>query len=280
MNTFTAPDGTRLAYHPVGDGAALVCLPGGPMRASAYLGDLGGLSAHHRLILLDLRGTGASAEPTDHATYRRDRQVDDVEALRVDLGLDRIDLFGHSAGGTLALAYAARYPHRLGRVVLACPSPRAVDLEITADDRRRVVEQRRGEPWFAEALPALQRVMAGTGTSGDEAAIAPFSHGRWDAAARAYDALGESQRSAMAAKAYYSAGGVDPQAIRSALSHLHAPVLLLAGEYDLAVPPECAARYAGLFLHAELVVQPGAGHNGWLDDPQWFVETVTRFLGG
>ncbi|NUK21095.1 alpha/beta fold hydrolase, partial [Streptomyces lunaelactis] len=56
--TFSAYDGTMLAYHLVGEGEPLICLPGGAMRASAYLGDLGGLSTHRQLVLLDLRGTG------------------------------------------------------------------------------------------------------------------------------------------------------------------------------------------------------------------------------
>jgi pimeloyl-ACP methyl ester carboxylesterase len=56
--TFDAADGTRLACHQTGQGRPLLCLPGGPMQASAYLGDLGGLSAHRALVLLDLRGTG------------------------------------------------------------------------------------------------------------------------------------------------------------------------------------------------------------------------------
>jgi pimeloyl-ACP methyl ester carboxylesterase len=88
MVIFAGTDGTRLAYHQAGEGRPLLCVPGGPMQASAYLGDLGGLSAHRSLVLLDLRGTGASAIPADPATYRCDRQVDDVEALRVHLGLD------------------------------------------------------------------------------------------------------------------------------------------------------------------------------------------------
>lgn len=45
MPSLYAPDGTELAYHVRGEGASLVCLPGGPGRASARLGDLGGLSA-------------------------------------------------------------------------------------------------------------------------------------------------------------------------------------------------------------------------------------------
>ena len=81
MPRLTAPDGTELAYHVRGEGDPLIVLPGGPMRASAYLGDLGGLAAHRRLILLDLRGTGDSAVPADPATYRCDRQVDDVEVV-------------------------------------------------------------------------------------------------------------------------------------------------------------------------------------------------------
>ena len=65
MARFWSSDGTRLAYHRLGDGQPLVCLPGGPMQASAYLGDLGGLATDRALVLLDLRGTGESAEPRD-----------------------------------------------------------------------------------------------------------------------------------------------------------------------------------------------------------------------
>jgi pimeloyl-ACP methyl ester carboxylesterase len=63
MAIFDGADRTRLTYHQAGEGRPLICVPGGPMQASAYLGDLGGLSAHRRLVLLDLRGTGASAIP-------------------------------------------------------------------------------------------------------------------------------------------------------------------------------------------------------------------------
>ena len=51
-------------------------------------------------------------------------------------------------------------------------------------------------------------------------------------------------------------------------------MLLLAGEYDVGLPPRDAAGYAGLFEHAELAVQPGARHFPWLGDPAWFTRTV------
>jgi pimeloyl-ACP methyl ester carboxylesterase len=65
--TFSAHDGTGLAYHVFGAGVPVICLPGGPMLDSAYLGDLGGLSAHRQLIIVDPRGTGQSAIPADAA---------------------------------------------------------------------------------------------------------------------------------------------------------------------------------------------------------------------
>ncbi|WP_346533701.1 alpha/beta hydrolase [Micromonospora sp. DPT] len=278
MATFDTADGTRLAYHLVGAGDPLICLPGGPMLASAYLGDLGGLSAHRSLAPLDLRGTGESAVPADPATYRYDRLVDDVEALRVHLGRDRIDLLGHSAGGSLAVLYAARHPDRVARLALVNPSPRPVNLEITDLDRREVAELRRGEPWFPEAFAAFERIWSGAPTAEDWAAITPFTHGRWDATRQARLAREEGDRNRDAATAYYAAGGPDPDATRSALTRLEAPVLLLTGEYDVALPPKRAAEYAGLFPQGQLAVQPGGGHYPWLDDPASFVETLTAFL--
>ena len=278
MVTFDAADGTRLAYHQVGQGRPLLCLPGGPMQASAYLGDLGGLSAHRSLVLLDLRGTGASAAPADPASYRCDRQVGDVEALRAQLGLDRVDLLAHSAGAALALLYAARHPDRVGRLALVTPSPRPVDLEVTDLDRQRVAELRHGEPWFPDAAAALERIGSGEGSDADWEAIVPFTYGRWDAAAQANHAREASLKNEEAGAAYYAPGALDPEATRAALARLAAPVLLLAGESDVVLPPNRAAEYAGLFPRAELAVQPGAGHFPWLDDPAWLVQTLAGFL--
>ena len=162
MPTFTATDGTRLAYHVRGEGEPLVVLAGGPMRASAYLGDLGGLAAHRRLILLDLRGTGDSAVPADPSSYRCDRLVDDVEVLRAHAELDRMDLLAHSAGGSLAMLYAARYPERVARLALITATPWALGMPATAEDRLAAARLRKGEPWFEGAYPAFEAWLAGT----------------------------------------------------------------------------------------------------------------------
>lgn len=275
MPTFRAPDGTRLAYRVTGAGAPVVCVPGGPVD-SRYLGDLGGLSAHRRLIVLDLRGTGRSAVPEDTSSYRCDRLVDDVEALRVHLGLPRIDLLGHSAGANLATLYAARYPANVGRLALVAPGTRAVGVAITAETRRELARLRKDEPWFPAAFAALEAITDGTG--GDWEAIAPFFYGRWDAAARDHHAAGRPDNEEAVAL-FAAEGAFDPEATRRALAAYEGPVLLLAGEYDVNSPPRSVAEFAGLFPDASLVVQPGAGHYPWLDDAAGFAATTSAFLG-
>ncbi|QKW07318.1 alpha/beta hydrolase [Streptomyces sp. NA04227] len=306
MPTFSAPDGTRLAYRVVSGGGngdpalgratdpahdptldpasdpaldPVICLPGGPTD-SGYLGDLGGLSAHRPLVLLDLRGTGGSAVPEDTSSYRCDRLVDDVEALRAHLGLARADLLAHCAGANIVAQYVARYPHHVGKLALITPSTRAVDIPISAETRRETALLRKDEPWFPAAFAALESLAAGKPAEGAAEAIAPFFCGRWDAAAQELHALGApSNQEAVAA--FGSEGAFDPAATRAALAAHTGQVLLLAGEFDLNSPPQSTAAFAGLFAAtaAEFVVQAGAGHYPWLDDAEGFVEVVGGFLG-
>jgi pimeloyl-ACP methyl ester carboxylesterase len=281
MAVFTAPDGTELAYHVVGEGEGepLLCLPGGPMRASAYLGDLGGLSRHRRLFLLDPRGTGGSGVPADPATYRCDRQVGDVEAFRAHLGLDRVDLLAHSAAGDLALLYTARYPRSVRTLTLVTGRARALGIDFTEEHRREAAALREAEPWFEAAYEAHERIWAGSAADADWDAVAPFFYGRWDATARAHAASEVEQTHEEAAELYASAGAFEPAVARAAVAALDARVLLLAGALDSGPLPRVAATIARLFPKVELVVQPGAGHFPWLDDPRSFVDTVAGFLG-
>jgi pimeloyl-ACP methyl ester carboxylesterase len=278
MPTFCAADGTELAYHVRGEGAPLVCIPGGPMRASAYLGDLGGLAGSRQLIMLDLRGTGQSAIPADRESYRSDRLVDDISALQDHLGADRFDLLGHSAGANTAVQYAVGHQRQVNKLVLITPGMRMVDLEPDGETRREIVQLRQDEPWFTEAAASFDRIAAGEGTEADWSALAPFFYGRWDATAQAHDGAGEKQTNEEAAQVFGAEGAFDPAATRAALAAFGSPVLILAGDLDLQRPPRIAAEFAALFPAARLVVQPGAGHFPWLDDAGQFVSAVTAFL--
>ncbi|MGW0698434.1 alpha/beta fold hydrolase [Streptomyces sp. NPDC002867] len=278
MGIFRTHDGTELAYDLQGEGEPLICLPGGPMRAAAYLGDLGGLGAHRRLVLLHPRGTGDSAVPADPAGYRRDRQADDVEALREHLGLDRVDLLGHSAGAGPALYYATRHPGCVRSLTLVTPDTSAVGIPATPDDRREAALLRSAEPWYEAGIAALDAL--GNGQESPEIwdAVRPFTYGRWDEAARAHVAARESQFNFGAIEHFYADGAPGPATVRAALAGVQAPVLVLAGELDGGPRPARAAELAALFPDGRCVVQAGAAHFPWLDDPGAFTRAVAAFL--
>ncbi|MGW2119160.1 alpha/beta fold hydrolase [Streptomyces zhihengii] len=281
MHTFPAPDGTVLAYHESGAGEPLVCLPGGPMRASAYLGDLGGLAdAGHRVVRLDLRGTGASGVPADPASYRVDRLVDDVEALREHLGLERLRLLGHSAGAALATLYTARLPERVSELVLVTPGVETTGGRVTPQDRLEIARLRADEPWFPQAYAAMEAIAAGRATEADWAAAAPLSHGRWDDAAREHRASGPAQRNPEAAAGYDTPDAYDPAEVRAALSAFGGRTLVVAAEYDVAAPPAPVRAAARAYPGATTVVLPRAGHFPWHDAPGEFTTAVTDFLTG
>jgi pimeloyl-ACP methyl ester carboxylesterase len=273
MISFSSYDGTLLACHERGDGPALVCLPGGPGRSSAYLGDLGGLAARRRLVLLDNRGTGDSAVPADPGSYAMGQMVADVEALRARLGLERMDLLGHSAAGGLALLYAARYPERVGRLVLVTPSLRPLGLGLSDEQWYAQVERRTGEGWYSDRLPDLKAWDAG-----DESLrlrVQPFFYHPWNQIAEDH-ATRFAERSAQVAERFFT-GLPSAEETQTGLGKVTAPALVIAGEYDPEPVPAQVAELAALFPSGTSIVLPGA-HYPWVTAPAVFAETVETFL--
>lgn len=279
MPSFASYNGIELSYRVLGDGRPLVCLPGGPGRAVEYLGDFGGLDESHQLILLDPRGVGGSADPTDPATLRVDRLVDDVEALRVHLGRDRMDLLAHSAGAVLATLYAAAHPEQLSSLILVTPGLAAVGVHATEEQMAAALRRSAAEPWYAAATAAFDKIMGGDLSLDAYRASRPFYYGRWDEAAQAHATVGIAARHMAARDGYFAGLTLDTPAVRAALTRLRVPVLLYGGELDPMVTPALLEQAGPLFHDATVVIQPGAGHFPWVDEPAAFCAAISSFLG-
>ncbi len=113
--TATPPEDTGYADVPggkvwwmrVGSGpkTPLLLLHGGPGAAHNYLLPLKVLADERPVIFYDQLGCGRSDIPQDPALYTIGRFVEEIDALRKALDLDRIVLFGHSWGSQLAIEY-------------------------------------------------------------------------------------------------------------------------------------------------------------------------------
>lgn len=151
----------------------VIALAGGPGQAAAPLAPmiaelLGPVARSRRVVAFDQRGTGGSGRlscpslssartlrETDAAVaacarrigsrrvgYTTSASVDDIEAVRVALGADRVALYGVSYGTKVAAAYAARYPQHVSRLVLdSVVPPEGTDpfMRTTIASARRVL---------------------------------------------------------------------------------------------------------------------------------------------
>lgn len=280
-HTFQA-DGVRLWYRVAGpaSGEPVVFLHGGPGEGSQTFAKFAGpaLERRLRMVYLDQRGSGRSERPKDAAAYSIDRLVEDVEALRRELGVERISLIGHSFGTVLALEYAARHPEHVSRVVLAAAVP-----DLPALLRIQCDELARTDP------AAYRRAAAAGGRSGcnpfaayDGAAQKAFVYrnmfpdaatGRRVDAADSADGLGNTGELSRA----LFGGGFMHYRFEGAAA-VSAPVLIVAGgaDHQAVVAPQRAL--AAALPRGRLVVLPGRGHFMFVEDPDGFARLVIPFL--
>jgi cis-3-alkyl-4-acyloxetan-2-one decarboxylase len=113
-------DGIRMHYLDEGRGDPVVMVHGNPTWSFYYRRLVQALSPRHRCIVPDHIGMGMSDKPgDDRYSYTLRRRVDDLGTLLERAGVDRdITLVVHDWGGMIGLAWAARHPERIARLVI------------------------------------------------------------------------------------------------------------------------------------------------------------------
>lgn len=112
--------GLRYHYLDEGQGEPVVMLHGNPTWSFYYRRLVEALNGSARTIVPDHIGCGLSDKPDDSRyEYTLDRRARDLEVLLDHLGVDRgITLVLHDWGGMIGMAYAARHPGRIARLII------------------------------------------------------------------------------------------------------------------------------------------------------------------
>jgi proline iminopeptidase len=259
---------TTLAVRVAGSvrsGQVLIALHGGPGMSSAYLRDLEQLAGPDlAVVTYDQRGAGRSTSPPDNpASYTFEKYVQDLEAVRAQIGVERVHLLGHSWGGLLAMRYAVAYPEQVRSIVLmGSGAPSMAAARAAQANRAQRIGALQQQGLLPAQLTSVQDILPSY--LADPAAGLPSALEDLDYTPRVEEltwaALGEYDFTAE-------------------VGALEQPVLLLWGEGDpFGVQMAEATRAALSNAQVEFVVLEKCGHF-WHECPEQFYPHARAFLG-
>jgi proline iminopeptidase len=270
--------GAQLYYRTQGTGAPIVLLSGGPGFDIDYMVPVAEFFPGRQKILFEQRGTGRSRP----AKFRADELtlklvVQDLDALREHLKLERMFIVGHSWGGMLAMAYAAAHPDRVDRMVLIDSG--GPTLEFTSWFSDNIHARLRPED---EASQRYWKDAASHGVSADKAAIEAvraitpgYFFDRAKALAFATQLTENSYHSDVnTALLGDLAKNYD---VRAGLRSVDRPVLVLAGHQD-PIGDKTTEDIHSLFKSSTLVYLDKCGHFPWVEQPEAFRRAVASFM--
>jgi proline iminopeptidase len=237
-------------------------------------------ASRHRIVLFDQRGCGRSLPHASLEANTTWHLVDDMERLRIHLGIERWQLFGGSWGSTLALAYAETHPQRVSDLIL-----RGIFL-LRREELRWFYQA--GCGWlFPEAFEAFKKVIPPE-ERGDMIAAyyRRLTHADREvqvAAARAWSIWEGSTLSltqdperiklfgadtyaiafARIECHYFVNAGFfdrDDQLLADAHRNRHLPCTIVHGRYDVVTPVKSAWDLSRVWPEAELRIVGDAGH--------------------
>lgn len=282
-----AGDGVRIFYRLVGSGPdTLVVIHGGPGLSHDYFGhELDGLTARgHALLFYDQRGVGRSTLVSDSAGLQAQRYADDLEAVRSQFKLERMNTMSHSWGPAVVALYAMQHPERLGRTILLDGVPlrmselmeafQKLDAGRDSASRRRMQEAEAALKANPEDVAACQTYFA--------LWFHPFFVDPGGPVSRRFEACsgsGAARRNALENVDRYVFPSLGNYDWRQAMAKVEAPTLVLHGEKDW-LPVAAAREWAATMPNARLFVMRGYGHFPYMEAPEPFFATVDQFLKG
>jgi pimeloyl-ACP methyl ester carboxylesterase len=118
---FVENNGVKLAYYVYGEGEPTIFLIAWTSTAELWIPQVAYFSQTHRVVTMDMRGTGESDKPFEQ--YTLDMYVGDLKAVIDDLKDQGIIFVGSFIGGKIAVKYVTSYPKTISKLVLLSFNP-------------------------------------------------------------------------------------------------------------------------------------------------------------
>jgi proline iminopeptidase len=246
--------------------------PGGDH--SSYKPSFSPLAERMQLVYVDHRGQGRSA-PSEPERMTLDENVEDLEALRLHLGLEQVVVIGTSYGGMVAQAYGARYPDRVSHLVLIVTASHA-----GFNARARQIVAKRGTPEQQRVCDQLW--------AGELDTVAKLRH-FYDLMGPMYSTTFDPVKAAASRdrgiltpaalnQAFRPGGFLQSYDLRPELGRITAPTLILAGRHDWICPPEFSEEIHRLIPGSDLRVFEHSSHSIRGDETQALLDAIAGFI--
>jgi pimeloyl-ACP methyl ester carboxylesterase len=223
-----------------------------------------GLAATHRVVRIDLPGSGLSPPDPAH-DYRDERSLQMLSALLDDLGLKRVSLVGHSMGGRIAWTFAAKFPERTDKLVLVAPDGfasfgfeygKAMEVPATLGLMRHVLPKPLLRMNLQAAYAQPESLSDAVTTRYHDLILAPGAR--------------QAMLDRLAQTVLQEPGPL--------LRKIRAPTLLVWGEADAMIPVSNASDYLQAITGSRLVSWPNVGHLPQEEAVQLSLKAVAEFL--
>ena len=258
---FLQVDGSRVALAVSGTGPPLVASAWWvshlelDWRDEAFRSFWGSVGAGHALVRYDHPGTGMSDREVDASALTLDDEVALLGAVVDELALQRVSLVGGSSGGCAAIAFAARFPERVDRLLLYGAYAHGASIAPAP---------------VREALASAVRSHWGLGSR----VLADVFVGEDDVEARRRF-MRDQRASAQAETAAALLELAYRTDVRALLEQVRAPTVVVHRRGDRAIPYACGTDLAAAIPGARLISLDGDAHLPWVGD--WM--SVSRALG-
>ena len=249
-------------------------LHGGPgMDHTDYLPNCTPLSEYMQLVYIDNRGSGRSGRP-DITTCNVEQNIEDIEALRQYLGLDKIVLFGHSYGGITAQGYAVKYPQNLAGLILLGTTP---TYKAMVDGKAELLA--RGTE---EQIEYGRHLFDGTFENDEhykvyfEKLCTLYSHKRTSSAgvkeAVEYMIVSSDVINYATRNDWYGFDWTE------GLKKIDVPTLVVGGAHDWITPVKYSYQIADAIKGSELIIYEDSGHSLFYDAGDRMIPAIIQFI--
>ena len=246
----------KMYYEVSGEGDPLIVLPGAHMDIMTMGKIIPMLAETHQVYALEFQGHGHTEDIDRPITY--ENLADDVSEFMDAVGLEKADVFGYSMGGQVGLKLAISHPQKLNRLITASV---AYDLKGW-------------QPAYSEFIPQMTPEMFLT---------MPF--------------FAEKQKQSANPDAYVAflkkmiALEHEPMAWEEGVKNLQTPVLIIAGDSDVATLEHIVSMFRLLgggvmgdmgnpLPESRLAILPATSHTAVISQPELLISFIEPFLNG